>query len=639
MDELVAAAQPDLREYLQVLRRRRLVIGSTVVVVVALALAYSLLAKPIYTASATVLLPEQQISSALNPQDAQLPASASLQRALADEQEFAQGQATKQAATNTLGYQATIAVSASSTADVLTFTAHSGDKKQAAAIANAYANAYISADRANEVQTYTQQVTALQTSITKLQAQANGLSAANPQKAALQDSVTSLTQTLQQLQAGSQLVTQAGPSVVDAATPPSSPSSPKPVRNGLLGLVLGVLLGTGMAFLVERLDDGIKSRQDAESAGRGLPVLGLIPMVDSWKARGSAHLALVEDPNSNASEAYRTLRTSIQFLSIDEPKHVLGITSATPEEGKTTTVANLAVSFARAGSRVIVVSCDLRRPRLHNFFGVDNAEGFSSVLLGQTSLNAAVQAVPDESRLRVMSSGPIPPNPAEVLSLDRAREVIDTLAENSDIVLIDCPPVLPVTDTLLLSRLVDGMLVVASAKTTSKRDLHRTVELLHQVGTPVLGLILNRVPQGGGYAYGYGYGYGYYGRYDLDNATDATPVNARPEPEEPLTPFLSARSQIRTHQSRPTQPATDWASEPPVPPTSVGDAPANGSGSDISSPHQAGDPATARTTESRSDVVSSLNHAIYNEHGEGNGTLPKGPAPSLPPGVPLDEPL
>jgi len=509
MDELETADNTDLRAYLNILNRRKLAIALTTLLVLAAALAYSFVKTPVYTAKATVLVPEQQASNALNIQNSQLPASDALIRALSDDQQFAQGDAVKQQAQQLLGYKAKASVGMSSTADVLTFTANSTDEQGAAAIANAYARAFISARRVNQVSQYTQQVTALQASITQLQARQASLSPKDPQYAAIQQSIDSLVQSVQQAQATSQVAGQVGPSVINAATVPTSPSSPNPVRNGLLGLVVGLILGVGLAFLIERLDDGVNSREAAEAATGGLPIVGLIPMVDAWKAKGSHHLALVEDPTSNVSEAYRTLRTSVQFLSIDEPKHVVGVTSSVPNEGKTTAVANLAVSFARAGQRVIVVSCDLRRPRLHTFFGDGDRHGLTSVLLRQCTLGEALHPVKGEPNLRVMPSGPVPPNPAEILSLDRVREVVDTLVQNCDLVLLDCPPVLPVTDTLLVSRLADGMLVLASAKTTSRRDLHRTVELLNQVHAPLIGTILNRVPLDGGYAYGYGYGYGY----------------------------------------------------------------------------------------------------------------------------------
>lgn len=509
MDELEAAESTDLRAYLNILNRRKLAVAVTTLVVLAAALAYSFVKTPVYTAKATVLVPEQQASNALNIQNSQLPASDALIRALSDDQQFAQGDAVKQAAQQLLGFKAKASVGMSSTADVLTFTANSTDKAGSAAIANAFAKAFISARRINQVSQYTQQVSALQASITQLQQRQAALSPKDPQFAALAQSIDSLVQSVQQAQAASQVAGQVGPSVVQAATVPTSPSSPNPVRNGLLGLVVGLILGVGLAFLFERLDDGVNSREAAEAATEGLPIVGLIPMVDAWKVKDSHHLALVEDPTSNVAEAYRTLRTSVQFLSIDEPRHVLGVTSSVPNEGKTTAVANLAVSFARAGQRVVVVSCDLRRPRLHTFFGDNDRNGLTSVLVGQCTLGEALHPVKGEPNLRVIPSGPIPPNPAEILSLDRVREVVDVLVDNSDLVLLDCPPVLPVTDTLLVSRLVDGMLVLASAKTTSRRDLHRTVELLKQVHAPLIGTILNRVPVDGGYSYGYGYGYGY----------------------------------------------------------------------------------------------------------------------------------
>jgi polysaccharide biosynthesis transport protein len=512
MDELEVAQGTDLRAYLQVLNRRKFVIALTMVLVLALALAYSFLKTPVYTATSTVLVPEEQASSALNIQNSQLPGSDVLTRALADDLQFAKGDAVKRQAFTVLGYQATAGVGMSATADVLTFTASSTNKSAAASIANAYGQAFITARRDNQVAQYTQQVAALQASIAQLQAKEAALPAGNPQITALQQSINSLTQNVQQTQAASQVAGQTGATVVQVAAVPSSPSAPKTTRDAILAVIVGLILGIALAFLVERLDDGINSREAAEAATDGLPIVGLIPMVDAWKAKGSHHLALVEDPTSNVSEAYRTLRTSMQFLSIDEPRRIMAITSSVPNEGKTTAVANLAVSFARAGQRVIVVSCDLRRPRLHDFFGDVDRQGLTSVLLGQCSLTDGVHEVNEEPNLRVMPSGPVPPNPAEILSLDRVREVIGELADDADLVLLDCPPVLPVTDTLLLSRLADGMLVLASAKSTSKGELHRTVELLRQVHAPLLGAILNRVPADGGYAYGYGYGY--YGRYE-----------------------------------------------------------------------------------------------------------------------------
>ena len=279
---------------------------------------------------------------------------------------------------------------------------------------------------------------------------------------------------------------------------------------------MGVILGVGLAFLRDRLDDKVKSLSDVEESSGGLPILGTIPMVESWRKGSAPHVAFREDAESVVSEAYRTLRTSIQFLGIDTTQRVIGITSSTPDEGKSTAAANLAVSFARAGQRVVVVSCDFRRPRLHLFFNLDNEVGATSVLLGQATISDALRTVSVEPNLRLLASGPLPPNPAEILSLDRVRQLIDVLTTNADVVLLDCPPVLPVTDTLLISRLCDSLLVITVAAGTKKGDLRRTYELLAQVQAPVRGTVVNQIPKRGAYAdlYGYGYGYGHQGKYD-----------------------------------------------------------------------------------------------------------------------------
>jgi capsular exopolysaccharide synthesis family protein len=200
------------------------------------------------------------------------------------------------------------------------------------------------------------------------------------------------------------------------------------------------------------------------------------------------------------------------------------------------------VSFARAGQRVIIVSGDLRRPRIHNFFDAPNDSGLTSIILGELSADEALHEVTGEPRLRVLASGPIPPNPAEVLSLERVRTLIDTIAMTADIVLIDCPPVLPVTDALLISRLVDGMLIVASAGNTKKRDLERACELLRQVGAPLLGTVLNRVPPRAGYGYDYGYYYshGYGEQQGKSRTPKGHPLGRTPIADEQVSGNTSA---------------------------------------------------------------------------------------------------
>jgi len=275
------------------------------------------------------------------------------------------------------------------------------------------------------------------------------------------------------------------------------------LRNGLAGVAIGLVLGFALAFLREYLDDTIKTKEDLETAS-GLTVLGLIPALPDWKNREAAHLIANVQPRSPAAEAYRSVRTSVEFLGLDEPIGSLQLTSAVAGEGKTTTLGNLAVTFARAGQRVIILCCDLRRPRIHEFFGLTNTVGFTSVLLGDAQLSDAIQHVPGDHPIGMVASGPLPPNPAELLTSRRAVGVVEALDQRCDLLLVDSPPVLPVTDALVVAGLVDGVLLVADSGSTAKRGLRRAVELLHQVDAPLVGGILNNVHSRSEYAYAYG---------------------------------------------------------------------------------------------------------------------------------------
>jgi capsular exopolysaccharide synthesis family protein len=215
----------------------------------------------------------------------------------------------------------------------------------------------------------------------------------------------------------------------------------------------------------------------------------------------------VTEPSSPAAESYRSLRTSLQFARQEQQLRSLVVTSPGVGEGKTATLANLGVVFAQAGERVVLVSCDLRRPRIGEFFGLDEHEGLSSVLLGERTLDEALLPVPDHDRLSLLPAGPVPPNPAELLNSTKAREIFTRLRDKYDLVLIDSPPVLPVTDAAILSQYADATVMLAAAGQTRRSDLHRAVEKLDQVGATILGTVLNKVTRQTGRYYGYTYTY------------------------------------------------------------------------------------------------------------------------------------
>ena len=223
-------------------------------------------------------------------------------------------------------------------------------------------------------------------------------------------------------------------------------------------------------------------------------------MADRERANGSNGLVAARSPQSQAAEAYRTLRTNIQFSSLDRDLRTLLVTSAGPSEGKSTILANLAISMAESGRRVIAADGDLRRPGLHQLFGLDDAPGLTTMILDRDAeppLQAT--AVP---QLRLLASGPLPPNPAELLASDRMAAVIARLAEQADLVLFDSPPVAAVSDALVLAARVDGVLLVVDAGRTRRDMARQAKEQLERVGARLLGVVLNNVkPERGLYEY------------------------------------------------------------------------------------------------------------------------------------------
>ena len=310
-------------------------------------------------------------------------------------------------------------------------------------------------------------------------------------------------QRLDELQVESELKT-GGAQLVTRSEVPVSKVSPTPLRSGLVALAVGLFLGVGLAFLLEYLDDSLKTKDELARAVPAVPVLGVIPAV-SRRRRSAPEVVTVLEPHSLAAEAYRGLRTALQFLGVQRTPRVFEVTSSGGGEGKSSTVSNLGVVMAKAGQRVVIVDCDLRLARLDDFFGLPNTLGFTSVFLDEASLSEATQAIPGVENLWLLSSGALPPNPSEMLSGRRTAELVAVLQDLYDVVLMDCPPVLPVSDAIGLSAWVDAVLVVARAGKTGAKDLQRSVELLRQAEAPVVGTVLNAVSTPDTYGYTYRY--------------------------------------------------------------------------------------------------------------------------------------
>lgn len=549
------AMEPDeleLRDYLRVLRRRQWIVIVVTAVVVTVALAVSFLQTPVYEGTAELLLQPRSTESLFDPNTGQRVGDPN--RNVQTEIEVMKSRPVREAVEEELGVAQAPLVSASPVGqtDVIRVSAESTDPEQAARIANAYAESYIDFRREKAVSDLLDAAVEVQAKITEIEQQLAAIderldaappgergqleATLGPERNTLLSQQSLFRQKLDQLQVDSALKT-GGAQLVTPATAPTSPVRPTPVRNGVVALVVGLILGVGLAFLREYLDDTVKAKEDVERTLPGLAVLGFIPAIRDWKDKGRPMVVTATDPSSPAAEAYRSVRTSIQFLGLDRPVDVLQVTSPAQSEGKTTTLANLAVALADAGKRVAVVDCDLRRPRVHEFFGLPNDVGFTNVLVGDVPLSQAVQPVTDHKGLFVVSTGPLPPNPAELLSSKRAEDVLSALRATADIVLVDSPPVLPVTDAAVLSRLVDGVLVIAAAGTTTRDNLRRAVDTLVQVDAPIVGAVLNSVRRRRGYdSYQYHYAYRYsYGGASSNGAKKAGRSAPTPAPPPPAS--------------------------------------------------------------------------------------------------------
>ena len=320
-------------------------------------------------------------------------------------------------------------------------------------------------------------------------------------------------------------------STVLNAVPASSPASPKKAINLALGLLLGFGLGIGLASLRRLLDNTIKNEDDLQGtpllAAIGFDILAdekpLVTQIGRYAAR---------------TEAFRTLRTNLQFLSPDSHPQVIVITSALPGEGKSTSAINLAISLAQAGAKTILVEADLRRPKIPLYLEFSNmAEGLSELISGQKKLTSVMIKKlirKDDSGLNVLLSGKVPPNPSELLGSAKFDELIKMLRKQYEYVIIDCPPLLPVTDAAIVAAKADGAVLIVHAGVTKKPHFIGSRDAMTAVGSTILGVVLNKIPEASlEYEYGYRYGYPrYYGAHYRPYANRADAQNYAPSAQD-----------------------------------------------------------------------------------------------------------
>jgi capsular exopolysaccharide synthesis family protein len=489
----------ELRAYLKVLRARMNLVVACVVVVTLAAVGYSLLQKPIYEGVATILVTEGDTGLTVlgTPQTQQ---SYTPGRDIVQTQvEVIQSSRIAQQVMTDLGLHETAAslltrvtVSADTGTNNISITAQDSSAEGAAAIANTFAKEYVKWSRdtqsgsirlaADDVQ---KRLAAAQQSIASIQATATASDADQTRLAAARSLYTTLADKLEQLRIAQQLVQGAG-TILSSAVADPSPVSPKPVRNAGLGLAIGLLLGLSAAFVAEQLDVRIKTADEAAKI-YGAPVLAHIP-TENISKEDLGRLTLADRPGSPAAEAYRMLRNNLGFVNFDKGIKTMLVTSAVPSEGKSTVAANLAAVLAATGSNVVLVVCDFYLPAAERFFELDYSIGLSNLLAGTATLTEALQKPPGMENLSVITSGPLPPNPSELLASEAMRKLVGALRESVDWVILDSAPVLAAADSAATTRWVDGVLVVTRLNVTHRDAAAAGRQQLLNVGARILGL-------------------------------------------------------------------------------------------------------------------------------------------------------
>jgi len=304
---------------------------------------------------------------------------------------------------------------------------------------------------------------------------------------------------------GGRAVTPVKVTVTDPANYNGSPVSPHTVLNVAVGLALGLLIGSALAIGRDLLDTTVKSPEDLKAVS-DLPSLSHIAFDPDME---SSPLLVDGSTHAPRAEAFRVLRTNLQFLNVDKTPKSFVITSAVPSEGKTSTSTNLAIALAQTGKRVLLVEGDLRRPRLSGLLGLEASVGLTTVLVGRSELADAIQHH-NAGGIDFLASGPIPPNPTEILQSQATRTLFARLREAYDAVVVDAPPLLPVADAAIMANDVDGAIMVVRHGKTTREQVRYATERLNHVGADLFGFVVNMTPRHNSRSYGYGDSYGYY---------------------------------------------------------------------------------------------------------------------------------
>ena len=524
-----------LRDYVRVVWRRKWIVVLVTALFTALALGYSFTKTPLYRATATLIF-ESSLNVAdplstnnyVDPtqREVELNAVASV---IASPDLVTSARQALKAEDVASGYWVTAApeaTSGTSSGSTVLITAESPSAATAARAANAYADAFTAFRKSQEQAQVRQAEQVVQNKLDTFRTSVSRQSA----------EYLTLVQRLQDLQILENTVTGNFRKLIPAY-PPARPFTPKPVRNGVMGMAAGLVLGVGIVLLLEQFDTRVRTADDA-GAIFGMPVIGTVRKLSS-KALGAQPLMVLSDPHGPAAEAIRKLRGNLEFANVDGDLKSLFITSALQHEGKSLTVCNLALSLAATGVRVVLVDGDLRRPQVHAYLNLANRTGVSTVLTGRTELLETVQSrtvgprltglgesgkldkASGGERLYVLTSGPVPPNPAEILASKSFGNMIAELQDDFDLVMIDAPSILAVGDAAAMARCVDGLVFLIDLTRAKRPLLEEAARQVAQMPCLKLGLVVVRQTPKDGYAHEHYY------RAQGESPLDAEPVKNR----------------------------------------------------------------------------------------------------------------
>lgn len=497
-----------LRDYLRVLRRRKLALLLPLVVAPAAAVGLAFTQPKLYEASAEVLLSRQNLATSLTGTTdptvyQQAERIAQTQAELARVPEIAVRTLRVEGVSDRTArdFLAGSSVSAKRNSDLLEFRVEDRSPQLAMALATEYANQFSIYRRELDTASLRRASEEVRARIQELQAAGEGRSALF---SALVEKEQQL-RTMEALQTSNALVVRSADDAVQV--------QPRPIFFGLIGLALGVMLGIGLAFLWEALDTRVRSAEEI-SERLGLPLLARL-QAPPRKLRKRNKLVMLEDPNGAHAESFRMLRTNLDFVNLERGAQAIMVTSAVPAEGKSTTVSNLAVALARAGKHVILVDLDVRRPRLDRIFPAEARPGITEVALGYARLRYALLPIPVHGRdvsngsdeagsLEVITAGPVPPDGGEFIGSRALGEILDELRDQCDVLLVDAPPLLQVGDGLALSARVDGLILVCRLNVIRRPMLRELKRILGSLPTEKLGFVLTGADLDDSYTYDFG---------------------------------------------------------------------------------------------------------------------------------------